>query len=246
MRSERRPIGRLYGIGAGPGDPELLTLRAWRILQQVSVICVPKRGEKDASYAFSIVSQVVDPGRQEVVELLFPMSRDPARLLEARESALARVLARLDQGRDVAFVTEGDPFLYSTFISIFSALRERRPDIPIEVIPGVSSVTAAAAAAGLPLADGDDLVAVVPATSDIGRLRESLKHFQTVVFIKASRNTDRVIDLLEELGFAEAVGVTRCTRPDQEIVGDVRGLRGKKLDYFSIILAKKQAKQEAS
>ncbi|MCL4367581.1 MAG: precorrin-2 C(20)-methyltransferase, partial [Actinobacteria bacterium] len=158
-------------------------------------------------------------------------------------AALEQVLTPLRQGRDVAFVTEGDPFIYSTFMHLYCLVVESHPEIPVKVIPGVSSINASAAAAGLPLVDGAERLAVLPATYEGDQLAEVLRLFDTVVLLKVNRVFDRVLGVLESLGLAEgAVYVKRCGSEEQEVVRDVRTLRGKELDYLSLLIVRKQGK----
>jgi precorrin-2/cobalt-factor-2 C20-methyltransferase len=156
-----------------------------------------------------------------------------------RDEAAAHIGAILSTGRDVAFITEGDPLLYSTFIHLYRRLRAASPPVRVEIVPGVTSVTAAAAVAGLPLADGTERLAVVPATCGYERLRAALRDFDTVVLLKVSPVFDRVLDLLEELNLLEsAVYVSRAGTPEQRVEADVRALRRQPLDYLSLILVK--------
>ncbi|MCL4466288.1 MAG: precorrin-2 C(20)-methyltransferase [Chloroflexi bacterium] len=232
--------GKFIGVGVGPGDPELITIKAQRVLQQVPVLCVPKSREEGDSYVLSFVSHLIDLERQALIELVFPMTKDRARLEEHWSAALVKVVAHLREGQDVAFVTEGDPFIYSTFMHIYALVRARYPEAPVEVIPGISSINAAAAAAGLPLVDGAERLAVLPATYEGERLEEVLRQFDTIVLLKVNRVFERVLASLSKLGLAErAVYVKRCGSPEQEIVRDIGELRGQELDYLSLIIVRK-------
>lgn len=233
-------IGTFYGVGVGPGDPDLITLKAHRVLTEAPVLCVPKGRQEGASYVRGFISHIQNPERQELIELVFPMTKDRAVLEQYWNAGLERVLVPLREGRDVAFVTEGDPFIYSTFMHLYFLVRDRHPEVPIVVIPGVSSINASAAAAGMPLVDGAERLAVLPATYEGDQLAQVFSQFDTVVLLKVNRVFDRVLDLLEELGLAEkAAYIKRCGAPDQEIVRDVRTLRGQELDYLSLLIVKK-------
>ena len=179
-------FGIFYGVGVGPGDPELLTLKALRILQQVPVLCVPKSREEGESYAMGIVSHLVDSRQQRVIELLFPMTKDRMRLAEYWNRSLGQIIDPLRKGEDVAFVTEGDPTIYSTFQHLYRLIKDRHPEIPTEIVPGISSINGSAAAAGLPLVDGAERLAVLPATYEGERLEEVLRQFDTVVLLKVT------------------------------------------------------------
>ncbi|MCL4533584.1 MAG: precorrin-2 C(20)-methyltransferase [Bacteroidetes bacterium] len=232
--------GTLYGVGVGPGDPELITLKAHRVLQQAPVLCVPKGREDGDSYVRGLISHILNPERQQLLELVFPMTKDRSVLEHHWSVALERILVPLREGRDVAFVTEGDPFIYSTFMHLYALIRELHPEIPVEVIPGISSINGSAAAAGLPLVDGAERLAVLPATYEDEQLARVIAQFDTVVLLKVNRVFDRVLDVLEQMDLAHrALYVKRCGAPDQEIVRDVRSLRGRELDYLSLLIVKK-------
>ncbi len=241
--------GKLYGVGAGPGAPDLLTLRAERVLQACPVICLPASASRvpfgyGKSYAGSIIEKLVDHSRQQVLQVQFPMQRDPVQARPARERAADQVLECLYAGYDVAFVTEGDPLLYSTFGYLLEAVKQHHPTIPIEVVPGVSSITAAAAAASLPLAAWDERIAIIPAAyaltgSKPGDLRMLLEVFDTVVLLKVNGVFVALLDMLEELDLAKhAVFVRRCSTDLEEVVFDLARLRDQPLDYFSLVIVR--------
>lgn len=235
-----RPAGTFYGVGVGPGDPELITLKAQRVLARVPVVCVPKGRLQGESYARSIVGPLVDERWQELVELFLPMTRDRAQLALHHMAAVEQIAGRLKEGKDVAFVTEGDPSIYSTFIYLCRLLRETHPELPVEVVPGVSSINASAAAAGIPLVDGGERLAVLPTSYEGDGLAGVLEQFDTVVLLKVSRVFDRVLDALERLDLAgRAVYIQRCGAPTEKIVRDVRTLRGQELDYLSLVIVRK-------
>ena len=242
MTSKEAPRpGTLFGVGVGPGDPELITLKAHRVLHQAPVLCVPKSREEGDSYVRGFVSHLLDPERQQLIEVVFPMTKDRSVLERHWNVAMERVLSPLHDGLDVAFVTEGDPLIYSTFMHLYELIRMQHPEIPVEVIPGVSSVNASAAAAGLPLVDGAERLAVLPATYEGEELAQIIARFDTVVLLKVHRVFDRVLDVLEQLDLSgRAVYVKRCGTPDQEIVRDVSSLRGRDLDYLSLLIVKKR------
>jgi precorrin-2/cobalt-factor-2 C20-methyltransferase len=233
-------VARIYAVGVGPGDPELLTRKAERILRHVPVICAPSASAGDSSHALSIVESFLDRSRQEVIVSVFPMKKDQEGLDEFWEEAAATVVAHIHQGKDVAFITIGDPFLYSTFLYLYRIFCERYPDIPIEVVPGVSSITAAAVAAGIPLAAASERIAVLPATFEEEKLRRTLQDFDTVVLMKVNRVFDRVYALLKELGLERGCAfVSRAGTAEEKVVYDLASLVGKKLDYLSLLIVKK-------
>lgn len=232
--------GCLYGVGVGPGDPELLTLRACRVLREAGVVVVPKRSPRDEGYAFGIVRHLIDPSRQEVLELVFPMTRDRQRLDSVWESHAAAIASRLATGRDCAFITEGDPFFYSTFIYVWERLRRRFPGFRAEVVPGVSSVHAAACRAGVPLASGDERVAILPGVGDPEEVRRHLESFDTVVFLKCHTGLPTLVRALEEGGLAcQAVYVKKATAAEEEVVADLRAMAGREPEYLSLVIVRR-------
>lgn len=233
-------MAKIYAVGVGPGDPELLTRKAERIIRQAAVICAPTGQADAASYALSIVGELLDRSRQEIVVQLFPMSKDEEALAEFWETAASEVLAKVDAGLDVAFITIGDPLLYSTFLYLYRIFKRRRPDIQVEIIPGISSINAAAAAAGIPLGMAGERIAILPATYEDAELRRTMEEFDTIVLMKVSRVFDRVYAILVELGLARsAVFIRRVGSDQEEVVFDLASLVGKPLDYLSMLIVKK-------
>ena len=237
-RGRMKAMGRLYGVGVGPGDPELITLKAQRILSQVSVIFVPQKDTEHESYARSIISGLLGSGTQKVVDLVFPMKKSA--LEPYWEKAADEIWQHLAQGEDCAFVTEGDPLLYGTFVYILPIFQERHPEVVIEVIPGISSINAAAASAMLPLSSGGERVAIISATYEDKALRETLESFDTVVLLKVNTAFDRILDVLEEMKLVDrCIYIRRCTTRDEEIVKDIRKLKGRSLDYLSLLIVRR-------
>lgn len=234
-------MAKIYAVGVGPGDPELITRKAERILRQANVICTPTGQADAASYALSIVSGIVNPLKQEIITQIFPMSKDEALLEDFWQKAADEVLAKVDAGLDVAFITIGDPLLYSTFLYLYRIFRAERPDITIEIIPGISSVNAAAAAAGIPLGMAGERIAILPATYADDELRQTLRDFDTIVLMKVSRVFDRVYGMLQELGLEKSGAFIRRVGSEQEeVVTDLASLAGSKLDYLSMLIIRKQ------
>jgi precorrin-2/cobalt-factor-2 C20-methyltransferase len=232
--------GRVFAVGVGPGDPELLTRKAERVIREAAVIVAPSAGADDASYALSIVQQFLDPKRQEIVVHTFPMTRDQETLNPLRLQAAREIAGHAAAGRNVAFITIGDPLLYSTFQPIFRILGEEFPSIVVEFVPGISSISAAASAAALPLALADETVAILPATTDEAKILKTLMEFDTIVLLKISRAFDRVYDMLVQLTLDDkAVFVRRVGSADEEVIFDLKSLVGKKLDYLSLLIVKK-------
>ncbi|HET6419740.1 MAG TPA: precorrin-2 C(20)-methyltransferase [Geobacteraceae bacterium] len=233
-------MARVYAVGVGPGDPELLTRKAEIILRRVPVICAPSATRDDSSYALSIVESLIDRSRQEVVVQVFPMRKNQEGLEEFWEKAAGETAGMVRDGKDVAFITIGDPFLYSTFLYIYRILREKYPDVTVEAVPGITSINAAAIAAGVPLAAASERLAVIPAAFEEKELRHIFQEFDTIVLMKVNRVFDRVFALLKELGLEKkAAFIRRVGSADQEVVFELESLLGKKLDYLSLLIVKK-------
>jgi precorrin-2/cobalt-factor-2 C20-methyltransferase len=228
----------LYGVGAGPGASDLMTLRAVRLLQRVPVIACPRATPWSESMAWKIVApEVGDVPGQVRVFLEFPMSHDHAKVRKAWDRAMDVIGGHLSAGRDVAFVAEGDPSLYSSFGYMARFAGERFPTVKIEVIPGVTSVTAVPAVAGLPLADGRERLAILPAGYDLGDLDQVLASFDTVVLMKIGPHMPKVVDAIARAGLADrAVYVSRATMADQRIVRDLSTMTAASGDCFAMVV----------
>jgi len=227
-------------VGVGPGDPELLTLRAYHVLSQVPVIFVPLKDEKSKSYARSIIDNLVKKSEGKIVGLVLPMLRDKKRLQEYWHKAADTIWQYLEKGEDSAFVNIGDPLLYGTFIHIWETLKQSHPEIEVEVIPGISSINAAAARAIVPLASNDERIAIISGNHEAQVIRDTLENFDTVVFLKVNTVFDKLLGILEELNLmGKSVYVRRCTTQDEEIIRDISQLKGEKVDYFSLLIVRK-------
>ncbi len=240
MKTKKKDIGRLYGVGVGPGDPELLTIRAARILSRVAVIFAPQKDEQSPSYARRIIADILKESEPRVIGLVFPMRKNDSGLIEYWQKAADTIWQYLSSGDDCAFITEGDPLLYGTFIYVFDVLRKDHPDLSVEVIPGISSINAAAARALIPLVSGSERMAILPATYGDEAITEALQSFDTVVLLKINTGFERLLDILEKLSLVDkCVYVRRCTTEDEEIVRDIRQLKGQKLDYLSLLIVRR-------
>lgn len=235
--------GILYGVGVGPGAPDLLTLRAARVLREVPVLALPRASAYGKSTAWEIVrTALAENAEQERLFLTFPMSRDPARVKPAVLEASRAVAERLERGLSVAFATEGDPSLFSTFTYLRDELTRRLPSLRVQVVPGVSSITAAPAEAGFALADGQERIAIVPAAYGIDDLEAVLERFDTTILMKLGPELPNIVKLLERRAWLDrAVYVSRASMRDQRIERDVRQVEAERGDCFAmLIVAKKE------
>jgi precorrin-2/cobalt-factor-2 C20-methyltransferase len=232
----------LYGVGVGPGAPDLITLRALAVLRRVPVLALPRGNDHGASMAWKILRPVLgDVPGQERLLLTFPMAKDPARLAPAWDRAFTAIGERLARGQDVAFATEGDPSLYSTFIYLAREAPRRWPGVAIEIVPGVSSVTAVPAVTGVPLADGQERIAIVPATYGLGDLADLLARFDTIVLMKIGGEMPRIIAALDAAGLLpRAVYVSRATMPEQRVERDLRALPPGREDCFAMVVVSRK------
>ncbi|MDZ7641932.1 MAG: precorrin-2 C(20)-methyltransferase [Desulfurivibrio sp.] len=246
--TEQQPAsGRLAIIGVGPGDPELLTLKAVRRLQSSPVWLVPKGKVDGRSTALEILRSVVDGGDKEIIPHYFPMHKvareqnPPPEVVQAWQAAAELALVHLRAGRDVAFPTLGDPAIYSTGFYLCQTLLASHPELRLEIIPGISAMGAAAASLGQPLCLGNERLVLIPATFENGRLRETLLNYDTVVLMKVHRVMDRLIALLAELDLlGQAVLVEKTGQVGERISHDLRALDGEP-HYFSTIIVRKRA-----
>jgi len=234
-------FGRLYGVGVGPGDPELITVKARNILSSVPVIFVPQKDDAADSFALSIIENLLNRATQKIIGLVLPMLKDNEKLAPYWRKAVEQIWEQMERGKDCAFINVGDPLLYGTFIHIFRTLQKLHPDAAVEVIPGISSVSAAAARTVFPLAINDERIAIISPDRDEQFIRETLRTFDTVAFMKVHTGFDRLLKILQEMRLADScIYVRRCSTRDEEITRDISKLKGKKLDYFSILLVRKQ------
>ncbi|MDJ0564284.1 MAG: precorrin-2 C(20)-methyltransferase, partial [Microcystis sp. M49629_WE12] len=223
-------LGKLYGLGIGPGDPELLTLKAHRILTTVPVIAYPTL-ESGKVLARAIVSDFIRP---EQIEIPMPLPFSVERSSQPHYDIAAENIAeQLNLGLDVAVLCVGDPMLYGTFMYIFNRLCDR---FSIEVVPGISSVMASAAMLGVPITYRNDVFSIMPATLEAEILRDRLVFIDAAAIIKLGRHFAKVRDILDELGLLErALYIERATLPNQQII-PITEVDPEAATYWSLIL----------
>lgn len=236
----KKITGRLYGVGIGPGDPKLLTVRAKEILDTVNTIFVPKAKDDGRSCARSIVEAATSKSKN-FIELTFPMTKNKNKLESYWLRAAKKIVEELKRNKRAAFVTIGDPFIYSTYIYLLETLRKNFPNIGVETIPGISAFNAAAASSGLPLVKGDEKLAILPVTKDLKGLKKALKEFDTVALMKVGSKLDRVICLLKEMKLIKkSILVSHVGQAGEKIIGDLSSLEDKRLGYLSVIIVKRK------
>ncbi len=226
-------IGQLFGLGLGPGDPELVTLKALRLLRAATVIAYPAPQGGD-SFARSIVAEWIAPTQREIA-IAFPMRPGPPPA-EIYDAAAATIAGELDRGNNVAFLCQGDPFFYGSFAPIFTRLS---PRYRITVVPGVSSLVACAAATAAPLVQRDEAVTVIPATLPEADLRHRLEQCDTAAIIKLGRHAGKVRGVLTALDLLDAaIYVERASQP-RERVGRFAEIDSASVPYFATVLVRR-------
>ncbi|MEM7599620.1 MAG: precorrin-2 C(20)-methyltransferase [Pseudomonadota bacterium] len=227
--------GRLYGIGLGPGDPDLMTLKAHRLISQATVIAYPTLAGAD-SFARSIAASIIPATAREII-MDVPMTVDRAPAQAAYDTGAAEIAEVLDAGEDVICLCEGDPFFYGSFMYVFARLSDR---FEVEVVPGVTSVTACAAKAGLPLAARNERLTVLPGPLPEDELRMRIEGAESVAIMKVGRHLSKIRAVIDDLGYSDdAVYVERASLPD-EVVCPLSDAP-EKAPYFSMILLTKGA-----
>jgi len=231
-------LGEFYGIGVGPGDSELVTLKAVRIIKSVDCIFAPRADSKASSLALDIVSNICEGKR--VVEQGYPMVKDKSKLETAWLASANEIKRELDAGNSVAYLTIGDPLTFSTYCYLLQQLSKLIPSEKIHTIPGITSYNAAASLANFSLIEQSEKLAIVPVSSDIGELRPILNSFDTVILMKVAKKLDEVIELLEDMElidnslFASYIGFE-----NELITRDLLSLKGAGKGYLSVIIVRK-------
>lgn len=230
-------MAKLYAIGVGPGDPELLTLKAHRILRQVETVYVPKSRKSNTSVALEIAGEYIPPSTK-IEYLYMPMIESREELNRCWEEAARTVLQGLERG-DAAFLTLGDPLTYSTATYLVEALWRLDSTAEVVFIPGITSFNACAARLGMPLVEGNETLVVVPSAGTEDYLRKVFTTHDSCILLKVSRAYDTVLKVLEELDLKDrAVFVSRCGSHREQVVRDLDSLKDKKIDYLSLMIVK--------
>lgn len=229
--------GTFFGIGVGPGDPELLTVKAIRAMEKADVLIAPKTEKKDGSVALEIARPYLKKDI-EIVYQVFPMVKDFAEDTGAWEANKAEILALLNAGKNVAFLTLGDPMFFSTYIYVFRLLEHE--DVDIVTVPGVPAFAAIGSQIGRPIVEGNDVLAIIPGTADKERLEEIMAVAGSAVIMKVYHNSAEIIDLLRRNHMAkDAVLVSRAGLDGERIIYDLEAHADEKLNYLSTILTRR-------
>lgn len=223
--------GTLYGVGVGPGDPELMTVKAWRLISMAPVIAYLAANGRESTARDIARPFIPDDAEHLVIDMPMRTEREPGE--RAYDSGAAAIAVHLEAGRDVVMLCEGDPFFYGSFMYIFARLAKDHHTV---VVPGVTSITASAAALGRPLSARNEVVKVLPATLEPDRLREELVTAESAAIIKVGRHLPKIRNILGTLDLASRAHViVKATHDDQRIM-PLLDLAEDTLPYFSTIL----------
>ena len=232
--------GKFYGIGVGPADPELLTVKAINAIKISEVIIAPKTEKKSDSLALTIAQPYLRADVQ-IVYQTFPMVKDFETSPEIFESNVEEILSYLRDGKTVGFLTLGDPMFFSTYIYIFKLLKNY--GVQIETVAGVPAFLAIAAKIGYPIAYGNEILSIVPATANVENISNALKNSDAAVLMKVYKNFGEIAGILNNENLSEnAVLVSRCGLEDEKIISDIDAYKNEKLNYLSTILTRKNRK----
>jgi precorrin-2/cobalt-factor-2 C20-methyltransferase len=231
-------LGTFYGIGVGPGDSELITVKGANVLRLSRHVFVPKARIASDSVALSIARNYLDP-EAVVHELVFPMTQDEAALSKGWGTSANAVAKVLKTGENACFLTLGDPLVYSTYIYLLRALGARLPELNAITIPGITSFCAAAALTGFPLGEKKELITVVPTSDDLSAVQEALQRGGTVVLMKIGERLAAIVTLLKKADLLDkAVFVSRAGQEGQRVETDLSKLKFEeaRAGYLSLIL----------
>lgn len=242
---------KVIGVGVGPGDPELITVKAIKVLKTADVICAPTSHPEKHSKALRVAKQILDEREvePEVLELRFPMTKDNTELERAWATDADIIAEKVKMGKTVAFIVLGDPTLYSTFVYVYRNLKKRYPTVELETVPGVTSLSACAARAGVTLAEKDETLMVIP---DLNSLRNKrlAKDVDNLVLMKSARCAVDAVQVLKNVGFPKKTQIILargCTTPNEEIqvreLGEASDLSASK-NYFSMLIVKRRSSGE--
>lgn len=235
-------MGKLYGIGVGPGDPELLTLKAHRILNEADVIFCPEKKEGAGSFAYDIIKEFLEDGRAEIVNLVYPMHYHGPKLKEMWEKNALCIADHLKGERTGAFITLGDPAVYSTFMYTLPYIE--RAGVPVEVVPGVTSFCAVADRMKMPLVAWDEDLLVAPvrknSSEDLGKM---LREHDNVVLMKPSADQQALIRAIKENHLEDKfVLVTKSGTGEERTLTDFEELKQYDIPYLSTVILKRQGR----
>jgi precorrin-2/cobalt-factor-2 C20-methyltransferase len=232
-------------VGCGPGDPDLLTIKAANLLENADVIFAPTAREGKPSIALSIVQKYLNT-TVETVDLIFPMVKDREHTRQYWRKNADRIVEAAKTGKKVIYLTVGDPSLYSTWIYIQREITSRYPEIHLKIVPGIPSVFAFAAQANISLVEGDETLGIIPACYDLEKVKRAANSCDTLVFLKNGKYFGEVINMLGDAGFSDEsmIAMAQDVSVGEEVLkrNSLKGLRENKEmteKYFSLLVAKR-------
>lgn len=235
-------MGKMYGIGVGPGDPELLTLKAHRILNEANVIFCPEKEEGAGSFAYDIIKEVLTQTNADIVNLVYPMHYHGVKLKEMWKENACKIARHLQGERTGVFITLGDPAVYSTFMYTLPYIEQA--GVPVEVVPGVPSFCAVAGSMKIPLAAWDEDLIIAPVRRNNGEeLGKILCEHDNIVLMKPSANQKALLRAIRENQLEESfVLVTKSGTGEERIIMDFSELEKYEIPYLSTVIIKRREK----
>ncbi|WXR60829.1 cobalt-factor II C(20)-methyltransferase [Peptostreptococcaceae bacterium AGR-M142] len=229
-------MSKFYGIGVGPGDSELITIKAANILKEIDILVTPQPKKDGKSLAHKIASPYLNENL-EVKERHFPMNFNKEELETAWDNIANEIIMDVKSGKNVGFVTLGDPMVYSTYIYILKRMIGR---IDITTIPGITSFNNIAADQNFPLVEDKEALVVVPCTMDEEKIDKILKENTNIVLMKVYKNFKNIIELIRKNNLMDsAILVSNSSKGDEKVYKNLEDLDEEKISYFSTILINK-------
>ena len=233
-----KTTGKLFGVGVGPGDPELLTIKAVRVIKEADIIFTAASTKNRYSLAVEIATPYISPSTR-IEKLSFPMTKDEKEVETAWIHNATQIAEQLKKGKNAVFLTLGDPTTYSTFGYILKKMECIMPQADIETIPGITSFHAASARLNKILVEGEESLLITSGAFGGEQIRKN-SGVENVAIVKAYKNIKDINSALKETGFDnKAVAVSKCGRENEQIIKNIHELETKKPDYWTLILASK-------
>jgi precorrin-2/cobalt-factor-2 C20-methyltransferase len=230
--------GKLYGVGVGPGDPELITVKAVRVIKEADIIFTAASSKNSYSLAVEIAAPYIS-GSAKITALGFPMTKDEDQVETAWTANTKEIARALTRGLNVVFLTLGDPVTYSTFGYILKKMKQIMPDADIETVPGITSFHAASARLNRILVEGEESLLVTSGAFGGSQIR-NIQQVENIAIVKAYKNIKDINTALKEAGMHQkGVAVSHCGRKKEKIFANLDDLENRAPDYWTLILASK-------
>jgi len=229
--------GKFVGIGVGPGDPDLLTVKAIKAIEAADTLVCPEARNGKGSFAFEIAEQYI-PKDTNILTLEFPMVHDHDVMMAAWKENAKIISERVKKGENVAFLTLGDPTVYSTYMYLLPLIDQ---DIKVETIPGITSFCAVAANQNLPLALWEETFGIIPLKHGCESAEKALDHYDNVIIMKPSHDSEKLAEILESKGLQDKfVMISKCSTDIQQVTTDIQTLKDGKVPYLSTMIVKRK------